>query len=293
MLYVLVYTIQIVWGISAVTPVALRAPYVDEPYHLALLGEFRHHFPAEVPFVDGTPLRYHWLVYPFLAAGTWGSGVAPIVLLKVLVPAALIALLVLGVAVAASRISGHRWAAVGSAAVLCALTPLDMMAWTDVSRPWLTTGWLTYRSPTQLLANALCPLLVVLLVGILRGAAARPRHWVATAGVMLAVAGAKSAMLPVFVAGRNGARRLAHHADRAASRECPERRPRDDCLENASIRGFDAAALPRDECPRLGGPSGQQFDSHRARERSRETRVEPRRLVGARNRPEGLLRRRE
>lgn len=204
MLYVLVYTSQSVWGISAVTPVALRAPYVDEPYHLALLGEFRHHFPAEVPFVDGTPLRYHWLVYPFLAAGTWGSGVAPIVLLKVLVPAALIALLVLGVAVAASRISGHRWAAVGSAAVLCALTPLDMMAWTDVSRPWLTTGWVTYRSPTQLLANALCPLLVVLLVGILRGAAARPRHWVATAGVMLAVAGAKSAMLPVFVAGLCG-----------------------------------------------------------------------------------------
>ena len=204
-LYVVVYTAQIVWGHSAITPEALRAPYVDEPYHLALLGEFRHHFPAEVPFVDGTPLRYHWLVYPFLAAATWGSGVAPIVLLKVLVPAAFIALLVLGVAVAASRISGHRWAGVGSAAVLSVLTPLDLMAWTDVDEPWLTTGWLIYRSPTQLLANALCPLLVVLLVGILRGAAVRPRHWVATAAVMLAVAGAKSAMLPLFMAGLCGA----------------------------------------------------------------------------------------
>ena len=92
---------------------------------------------------------------------------------------------------------------------------------------------------------------------------------------------------------RNGPRRLAQHADRAASRECPERRRRDDRFDNASIRGLDAAAVPRDEGPRLSGPSGQQLDSDRARERCRETRVEPRRLVGARDPPQGLVRRSE
>ncbi len=192
------------WSPEPLNAYTLQHPYVDEPYHLALVGEFRHHFPAQVPFVAGTPLEYHWLVYPFVAAGSWGSGVESIVLLRYLVVAVLSALLVLGVAVAAARISGHRWASLAAASVLCMTTPLDVVGWTGAATPWLSAGWLTLRSPTQMFANALCPLLVVLLVGLLRGAARRPHHWVAVFLVMLAVAGAKSAMLPLFVAGLCG-----------------------------------------------------------------------------------------
>ena len=75
--------------------------------------------------------------------------------------------------------------------------------------PWRESlfglGWLAYKSPTQQLANALCALLVVLLVGVLRGGARRPEHWFATFVVLLAVAGAKSAMLPLFIGGLCGA----------------------------------------------------------------------------------------
>src|SRR6185436_19959010 len=125
MLYVVAYSAQKAWSPLALSPTSLSAPYVDEPYHLALIGEFLHHFPAQVPFVAGTPLRYHWLFYPFAAEGSWGSGVEPVVLLRLVVPTALSALLVLGVAVAAARVSGHRWAALGGAVVLCMLSPLD------------------------------------------------------------------------------------------------------------------------------------------------------------------------
>ncbi len=193
------------WGEQALTPESLRGPYVDVPFHLSLVGEFRHHFPATMPYVSGTPLRYHWLVYPFLASSSWGAGVEPHVLLQLLGPAALGALMLLGVAAAATRLSGHRWAGVAAAALACAVSPLDVMGWSRGAEPWISPSWAFYISPTQALANALAPLLVVLVVAVARGAATRPRHWLLTAVVLLAVAGAKSAMPPLFVAGLFGA----------------------------------------------------------------------------------------
>lgn len=204
LLYPLLWSGQGVWLDNALSPESFRAPYVDEPYHLALVAEFAHHFPGETPYVDGTPLRYHWFVYPFIAAGVVGSDVAPIALLRLLAPALLDALLVLGVAVSAARLSGRRWAALAGVIVLCVLSPLDVMGWTPNDSPWLAGSWSYYLSPTQTMANALCPLLVVMLVGMLRGAWRGSPAWIATAVVMLAVAGAKSAMLPLFVAGLCG-----------------------------------------------------------------------------------------
>jgi len=203
-LYVVGYSVFTYWNRGALTEASFRAPHVDEPYHLSLLAEFRHHFPAQVPYVAGAPLRYHWLVYPFLAMGAWATDVAPVVLLRILAPAALSLATLLGVSVAASRMSGRRWAGVAAGAITCALTPLDLMGWTAGSEPWVRSHWMSSASPTQALANAICPLLVVLVVGLLRGSARRPQHWVLAGVVMLAVAGAKSAMLPLFVAGLCG-----------------------------------------------------------------------------------------
>jgi len=204
MLYVVLRSGETFWFDLALTPRSLRAPYVDEPFHQSLVVEFAQHFPAQVPYVSGTPVRYHWLVYPFVAAGVVGSGVEPVPLLRLLVPALLSFLLILGVAVAAARLSGHRWAALGAVVVLCLLSPLDVMGWTPVDAPWVEIPWASYRSPTQAMASALCPLLVVMLVGMLRGAWSGVNAWVATGAMMLAVAGAKSAMLPLFVAGLSG-----------------------------------------------------------------------------------------
>ncbi len=203
-LYVVGYSVFAIWNRGALTEASFRAPYVDEPYHLSLMVEFRHHFPTQFPFVAGSPLRYHWLVYPFLAMGSWGTGVSPVVLLRILAPAALSLLTFAGVSVAASRMSGRRWAGVAAGAITCALTPLDLLGWTPASEPWVRAHWMPAASPTQALATAICPLLVVLVVGLLRGSARRPQHWLLAAVVMLAVAGAKSAMLPLFVAGLCG-----------------------------------------------------------------------------------------
>ena len=82
---------------------------------------------------------------------------------------------------------------------MAVLTPLDLMGWSATSAPWVPARWLAYLSPTQSLATALCPLLIVMVVGIARGSARRPLDWAFTALVMLACAGAKSAMLPLFI----------------------------------------------------------------------------------------------
>ena len=203
-LYVVVYSANRLWLPLAFTPESMLSPHVDEPFHLAMVGEFRHHFPAEVPYVDGTALRYHWLVYPVMALETWGSGIAPVTVIRLLAPAALSAVALLGVAVAAVRLSGHRWAGPAAAVIMAVLTPLDLMGWSPTSGPWLPSRWLAYLSPTQALATALCPLLIVMVVGVARGAARRPRDWAFTALVMLACAGAKSAMLPLFIGGLCG-----------------------------------------------------------------------------------------
>ena len=73
-LFVVVWTARFnFYGVLTLSPESLVAPYVDEPYHQSLVAEFAQHFPAQIPYVDGTPLRYHWLVYPFLAAGVLGQ----------------------------------------------------------------------------------------------------------------------------------------------------------------------------------------------------------------------------
>ena len=192
------------WSALALTNQSLRAPYVDEPYHLALVAEFKYHVPADFPYVAGTPLKYHWMVYPFLAMGTWGSGVEPIVLLRVLGPLVMSGLIILGLVAGAARLSGHRWAGIAAAVVVTVLSPVDVFGWTPDAQPLLGQSWTFNFSPTQTFANALAPLLVVLVVGLLRGAATRWWHWALTAVAMLVMAGAKSAMLPLFVAATAG-----------------------------------------------------------------------------------------
>ena len=205
-LFVVVYSDRTLWVTSPLAH-GVQAPYVDEPFHIALAAEFRHHFPPQAPFVAGTPLKYHWLFYPFAAAASWGTGIELLPLIHLLLPALLTGVLVLGIAVAAARLAGHRWAAPAAVLLISCVKPLHLAGWRPADSPAFSVAWLVYKSPTQMIANALCPLLVVLLArmleeGSLRGP--RRRHWIAVFMARLAVAGAKSAMLPLFIAGLAG-----------------------------------------------------------------------------------------
>lgn len=69
------------FGKNALTWPALGASNVDASFHLALIGELKHHMPPEAPMVAGEPLLYHWFVHAHLAATSWVTGVEPVVLL--------------------------------------------------------------------------------------------------------------------------------------------------------------------------------------------------------------------
>src|ERR1035437_8322829 len=56
-------------------------PYVDMPYHLALISELLHHMPPQIPYVSGVPLAYHWFFYAEAAATSWATGIEPVTLL--------------------------------------------------------------------------------------------------------------------------------------------------------------------------------------------------------------------
>ena len=57
--------------------VGSATPYLDMTYHLALVGELRHHVPPAIPYVVDVPLAYHWFFYADAAATSWATGISP------------------------------------------------------------------------------------------------------------------------------------------------------------------------------------------------------------------------
>ena len=85
-------------------------PYVDMPYHLALIGELRHHVPPSIPYVSGVPLAYHWFYYAEAAATSWATGIEPATLLYRLSGLPFFAAFAVLTAQAARRLTGGWWA---------------------------------------------------------------------------------------------------------------------------------------------------------------------------------------
>lgn len=197
-----------VWSVSPLTDPALRAPYVDEPFHLALIGELRHHFPAEVPYVDGVQLFYHWLTYVHVASSSWLTGIEPVVLIRMLTSTAAIALTVLGAAVVTNRLTGRTWPGAVVAGLLILVTPLDTFGWTVGSNSWAGARYLSgllYLGPTQTFATLIYLLLILLTVETIRDNKAPRRMWAVLALLLVVVAGSKSTFLPTAIAGLLGA----------------------------------------------------------------------------------------
>ncbi|MDQ4111553.1 MAG: hypothetical protein M3306_10705 [Actinomycetota bacterium] len=183
---------------------ALRAPYVDEPFHLAIAGDLLHHFPAQMPWVEGTPLFYHWLVYVHLASAATVTHIELIVLMRSLSIALLVLLAVGGAYAAATRLTGRKWPGVVAALVFAMGATPDFFGWTSLVSPaQLAFDSVTraFYSPTHAFVMPLQIVLMVLVVEMIRRERWQWRPWLLTVVVMVAVAGAKSSALPTIIAG--------------------------------------------------------------------------------------------
>ncbi|MBA2444152.1 MAG: hypothetical protein H0V49_02320, partial [Nocardioidaceae bacterium] len=197
-----------IWSTTPMTPRSLRSPYVDEPFHLSLVAELRHHLPADMPFVDGVPLFYHWLTHAHVASSSWITGLEPVLLLRVLTIVPVLCLTIVGFAVIASRLTQQPWYGVLGAGLLALASTLDVFGWTPSSAPWAGPGFTShylYLSPTHTFATMLYLPLLLLVVEILSRGGASRRIWVVLPLLMLVVAGSKSTYLPITVAGLTGA----------------------------------------------------------------------------------------
>ncbi len=207
MAFTVVWVARNVWALSPVTRGSLASPYVDEPFHLAMIGELRHHFPAQMPYVDGTPLFYHWLTYVHVAASSWITGIEPVVLFKVLTFTAVIAATVLGVAAVTNRLTGRLWPGLVVAGLLVLVSPLDVFGWTPGASPWAGRRFLSgllFIGPTQTFAYVPFLLVLLLVVETLQARRVRLKVWGALTVLLVVLAGSKSTFLPTVLAGLFG-----------------------------------------------------------------------------------------
>jgi hypothetical protein len=185
------------------------APDTDSTFHLALVGEAKHHMPLTIPWVHGEPLYYHWFVYPEMAATSWVTGIEPQVLLLRLSLLPMLAAFVVLVAALARKLTGGWWS--GPVAVFFTLFVLapNPYGWgvaefytnlafsnVDDGSALRLTVW---SGPTQTLGALLFGPLALVLVDLLRGDGT-PARWCFFGVLLCGVMGAKATYLPLLLA---------------------------------------------------------------------------------------------
>ena len=179
-------------------------PYQDMVFHQALVAELRHHLPAQMPYVDGVPLSYHWFVHADWAAASWSTGIEPFLLTYRLglVPAAV--LIVVAIAAVAQRIAPGRWwsGPLAAALALFALPRHAAGAAMGQAADIPATMWL---SPSQTFGGLLFAGAVLALADLLRPEDPERRpsagRWVAFALVVAGATGGKATYAPLLLAG--------------------------------------------------------------------------------------------
>ncbi len=177
-------------------------PYVDMPYHLALIAELRWHVPPEVPYVAGLPLAYHWFFYAEAAATSWATGVDPVTLLYRLSVLPMLVAFVLLTAAAARRITGAWWSGPVAAAIAVlgtVATPYATVSGSVFDAQTLQATWI---SPTNAFGLAMFGGLLLVVVDIVSASGPLARRKLALACVLvLGASGAKATLLPLLIAG--------------------------------------------------------------------------------------------
>ncbi|MFI7443333.1 hypothetical protein [Nonomuraea indica] len=180
---------------------ALGTAAPDMPFHLALIGELRHHMPPMVPMVAGEPLAYHWFVYAHLAATSWVTGVEPLILLFRLGVLPMLAALVVLAGLTGRRLtrtwSGAAVTVVGTVLVGAPSLYLGangLFTWGGIP----DTAWI---SPTQTLGALLFAAVVLVLLDLLEDRPRDVRAWCLAGVLLVALTGAKATYLPLLGAG--------------------------------------------------------------------------------------------
>ncbi|MGW4422906.1 hypothetical protein [Streptosporangium sp. NPDC004631] len=199
--FLVVWSALTFFGRQALTWPDRAAAAIDMPFHLALVGELRHHMPPSVPWVEGEPLLYHWFVYAHLAAASWVTGVEPAVLLLRLGMLPILAALVVLLAMTGRQIM-NSWAGalVAVVSTLFVAAP-SLYLGANPNFTWGSIQEIAWLSPTQTFGALLFAPAVVILVDLLE----RPRRdggaWLLLGVLLIAVMGAKATYLPLLAAG--------------------------------------------------------------------------------------------
>jgi hypothetical protein len=208
--YLLIYSAGTFFGAHHLT--GTDTPFVDMPYHLALIGELKHHVPPQIPYVTGVPLAYHWFFYVEAAATSWATGLEPVTLLYRLSGLPMFAVFAVLTAAAARRLTGGWWSGPVAAAVALFGTVAGPYLWTDAQRlslgikatPVFDTQTLlaTWTSPTNLFGLALFAAALLLFIDLLKtDAHPRRSEWLLAGLLVFGVAGAKASLLPLLIVG--------------------------------------------------------------------------------------------
>lgn len=177
-------------------------PYVDMPYHLALIGELRHHVPPDIPYVTGVPLAYHWFFYAEAAATTWATGIEPITLLYRLSGLPMFVTFVLLTAASARRLVGGWWSGPVAVAIALLGTVAGPYGWIGTPVYAAQTLGVTWISPTNLFGIALFSAVILTFIDLLGSDTDAPhRRWLLIGLLIFGVAGAKASLLPLLIVG--------------------------------------------------------------------------------------------
>lgn len=188
----------------------MSAPDADSPFHLALIGEAKHHMPLMSPWLPDEPVFYHWFVYAEMAATSWVTGIEPQILLLRLSLLPMLAALAVLVAVIARRLTRQWWTGPAAAAATFLVLapnpyPWPLHAWfsTFATSPYddgSSFRLVLWTSPTHTFGTALFAGLVLVLIGIITGEERGPAQWALASGLTIAVMGAKATFLPILLA---------------------------------------------------------------------------------------------
>ncbi len=199
--YLLAWSAVAFFRLNALSWPALGRSFPDMPFHLALVGELRHHLPPTVPMVAGEPLSYHWFVYAHLAAASWVTGVEPLVLLFRLGMFPVLAAFVVLAGMTGRRITGS-WAgaALTTAGTVLVATP-SLYLGGNGAFTWGGVPDLMWASPTQTFGALMFAPVVLFLLDLLERRRRPAGHWALLGVFLVAVAGAKATYVPLLGAG--------------------------------------------------------------------------------------------
>ncbi|MFG1686364.1 hypothetical protein ACGFNP_39800 [Nonomuraea sp. NPDC049269] len=185
---------------SPLTWPGLGTAHVDMSYHLALIGELKHHMPPTSPMVGGEPLFYHWFVYAHFAATSWVTGVEPLVLLFRLGMLPMFAAFVVLLGMVGRRLmnswAGGLLAVLGT--VLIAAPNLYLGTKASIFNLTPVQSWI---SPTETFGALLFASIVLLLLDLLPRWEPGLGRWLLLAIFIVVVMGAKAVYLPLLAAG--------------------------------------------------------------------------------------------